>query len=106
MCYSDIASLYSELVHFLLALIFCICSKIIKLLELFVWKFKANHCIKALHTYHFTYSGKAYSYLSYSLSAIAKCGFIAAIYSWYNNTAYPSEFYGPRSFSRDHKLGK
>jgi photosystem II CP43 chlorophyll apoprotein len=35
------------------------------------------------------------AYLSYSLSAIALCGSIAAIYSWYNNTAYPSEFYGP-----------
>ena len=22
-------------------------------------------------------------------------GFTAALYSWYNNTAYPSEFYGP-----------
>jgi photosystem II CP43 chlorophyll apoprotein len=41
----------------------------------------------------FTWSAEAY--LSYSLSAIAKCGFIAAVYSWYNNTAYPSEFYGP-----------
>ena len=35
------------------------------------------------------------AYLSYSLSAISVCGFIAAVYSWYNNTAYPSEFYGP-----------
>jgi photosystem II CP43 chlorophyll apoprotein len=41
----------------------------------------------------FTWSAEAY--LSYSLSALATCGFIAAIYSWYNNTAYPSEFYGP-----------
>ena len=32
----------------------------------------------------FTWSGEAY--LSYSLSAIAFSGFIAAIYSWYNNT--------------------
>ena len=38
----------------------------------------------------FTWSGEA------SLSsALATCGFIAAIYAWYNNTAYPSEFYGP-----------
>eukprot|EP00415_Alexandrium_ostenfeldii_P001738 UN1738 len=41
----------------------------------------------------FTWSGEAY--LSYSLSALASCGFIAATYSWYNNTAYPSELYGP-----------
>ena len=37
----------------------------------------------------------AEGYLSYSLSSLALCGFIASIYSWYNNTAYPSEFYGP-----------
>jgi photosystem II CP43 chlorophyll apoprotein len=44
------------------------------------------------------------------------CGFIASVYSWYNNTAYPSEFYGPtgpeasqaQGFTflvRDQKLG-
>jgi len=62
----------------------------------------------------FTWSAEAY--LSYSLSALALCGFIAAIYSWYNNTAYPSELYGPtgpeasqaQGFTflvRDQKLG-
>uniref|UniRef100_A0A7S1LGW0 Photosystem II CP43 reaction center protein n=1 Tax=Alexandrium catenella TaxID=2925 RepID=A0A7S1LGW0_ALECA len=62
----------------------------------------------------FTWSGEAY--LSYSLSALASCGFIAATYSWYNNTAYPSELYGPtgpeasqaQGFTflvRDQKLG-
>jgi photosystem II CP43 chlorophyll apoprotein len=62
----------------------------------------------------FTWSGEAY--LSYSLSSLSCLGFIAAVYSWYNNTAYPSEFYGPtgpeasqsQAFSflvRDQKLG-
>ena len=32
-----------------------------------------------------------YAYLSYSLVSLSVCGFIAATYSWYNNTAYPSE---------------
>ena len=62
----------------------------------------------------FTWNAEAY--LSYSLSALSVCGFLAAIYSWYNNTAYPSEFYGPtgpeasqaQGFTflvRDQKLG-
>jgi photosystem II CP43 chlorophyll apoprotein len=41
----------------------------------------------------FVWSGEAY--LSYSLAAISLMGWTAALYSWYNNTAYPSELYGP-----------
>jgi hypothetical protein len=41
----------------------------------------------------FVWSGEAY--LSYSLGAISLMGFIACCMSWFNNTAYPSEFYGP-----------
>ena len=62
----------------------------------------------------FVWSGEAY--LSYSLGALSLMGFIAAAYVWFNNTAYPSEFYGPtnaessqsQSFIflvRDQKLG-
>ena len=62
----------------------------------------------------FTWSAEAY--LAYSLSGLAICGFIAAVYSWYNNSAYPSEFYGPTGpeasqaqrftfLVRDQKLG-
>ena len=58
----------------------------------------------------------AEAYLSYSLAAIAIVGFLAAVYSWYNNTVYPSEFYGPTGpeasqaqgftfLRRDQKLG-
>ena len=62
----------------------------------------------------FTWTGEAY--LAYSNAGISLMGTIAAIYSWYNNTAYPSEFFGPtgpeasgaQSFTflvRDQKLG-
>jgi photosystem II CP43 chlorophyll apoprotein len=33
--------------------------------------------------------------LSYSLAALSVMGLSAAVFVWYNNTAYPSEFYGP-----------
>jgi photosystem II CP43 chlorophyll apoprotein len=33
--------------------------------------------------------------LSYSLAALSLFGFIAYCFVWFNNTAYPSEFYGP-----------
>ncbi|KAJ0657596.1 putative photosystem antenna protein [Helianthus annuus] len=38
-------------------------------------------------------SGEAY--LSYSLAAISVFGFIDCCFVWFNNTAYPSDFYGP-----------
>ncbi|NET36552.1 MAG: photosystem II reaction center protein CP43 [Cyanothece sp. SIO1E1] len=41
----------------------------------------------------FVWSGEAY--LSYSLGALSLMGFIATVFVWFNNTAYPSEFYGP-----------
>lgn len=60
------------------------------------------------------WSGEAY--LSYSVGALSLMAFIASAYVWFNNTAYPSEFYGPtnaeasqaQSFvflARDQKLG-
>ncbi len=62
----------------------------------------------------FIWSGEAY--LSYSIGALSLMAFICASYVWFNNTAYPSEFYGPtnaeasqaQSFTfliRDQKLG-
>jgi photosystem II CP43 chlorophyll apoprotein len=62
----------------------------------------------------FVWSGEGY--LSYSLAAIATMGIVAAVFVWYNNTAYPSEFFGPtgpeasqaQAFTflvRDQKLG-
>jgi photosystem II CP43 chlorophyll apoprotein len=41
----------------------------------------------------FIWSGEAY--LSYSLGALSLMGFIASLFVWYNNTVYPSEFFGP-----------
>ena len=41
----------------------------------------------------FVWSGEAY--LSYSLGALGVMGLTAAVFVWYNNTAYPSEFFGP-----------
>jgi len=41
----------------------------------------------------YVWSGEAY--LSYSLVAVSLMAFIASQYAWYNNTVYPSEFYGP-----------
>ncbi len=41
----------------------------------------------------FIWSGEAY--LSYSLGALSLMGLIASVMVWYNNTAYPSEFFGP-----------
>jgi photosystem II CP43 chlorophyll apoprotein len=35
------------------------------------------------------------AYLSYSLGALSLMGFIASTMVWYNNTVYPSEFFGP-----------
>jgi photosystem II CP43 chlorophyll apoprotein len=55
-----------------------------------VFVFSLNHL---LGRRAFVWSGEAY--LSYSLAAISLMGFTASLYSWYNNTAYPSELYGP-----------
>nr|YP_010261083.1 photosystem II CP43 chlorophyll apoprotein [Cephaleuros parasiticus]UIB39024.1 photosystem II CP43 chlorophyll apoprotein [Cephaleuros parasiticus] len=41
----------------------------------------------------FVWSGEGY--LSYSLGAVSLMAFIATCMSWFNNTVYPSEFYGP-----------
>lgn len=60
------------------------------------------------------WSGEAY--LSYSLGALAIMAFVASFFVWFNNTVYPSEFYGPTNaeasqaqafvfLARDQKLG-
>ena len=41
----------------------------------------------------FVWSGEAY--LSYSIAAVSLMAIISCNMSWFNNTAYPSEFYGP-----------
>jgi photosystem II CP43 chlorophyll apoprotein len=41
----------------------------------------------------FVWSGEAY--LSYSLAALSLFCFISYCFIWFNNTTYPSEFYGP-----------
>ncbi|MFL0771008.1 MAG: photosystem II reaction center protein CP43 [Prochlorococcus sp.] len=62
----------------------------------------------------FIWNGEAY--LSYSLAGVSTMAFIAVAFIWFNNTAYPSEFYGPtnaessqsQSFTflvRDQRLG-
>jgi photosystem II CP43 chlorophyll apoprotein len=73
------------------------------------WYFHKTIC---LGTSCFVWSGEAY--LSYSLAAISLMGLTASLYAWYNNTAYPSELYGPtgpklsQAFTflvRDQRLG-
>lgn len=62
----------------------------------------------------FVWSGEAY--LSYSIGAVCLMAFVATNYIWFNNTVYPSEFYGPTGpeasqaqaltfIIRDQKLG-
>ncbi len=54
--------------------------------HIFTQPFKWTHGI-------FTWSGEAY--LAQSLGNICGQAFIATAFIWFNNTAYPSEFYGP-----------
>jgi photosystem II CP43 chlorophyll apoprotein len=39
------------------------------------------------------WSGEAY--LSYSLASVSAMAWVAAVMVWFNNTVYPSEFFGP-----------
>ena len=41
----------------------------------------------------FIWNGEAL--LSYALGGICVASFYASVFVWFNNTAYPSEFYGP-----------
>jgi photosystem II CP43 chlorophyll apoprotein len=51
----------------------------------------------------FTYSGEAY--LFYRLAALSFCGFLAAVFSWYNNTAYQVSFTDqPAQKHRKHRV--
>ncbi|KAI9159991.1 hypothetical protein LWI28_004049 [Acer negundo] len=56
-----------------------------------IWRILTKPFAWAHHT--LICSGKAY--LSYSLGVLFVFGFIACCFVWFNNTAYPSEFYGP-----------
>jgi photosystem II CP43 chlorophyll apoprotein len=56
-----------------------------------VWHIQTLPFVWARRT--FVWSGEAY--LSYSLAALSIMGLGASVFVWYNNTAYPSEFYGP-----------
>ena len=55
--------------------------------------FHVNSRLFQVFTRSFIWSGEAY--LSYSLSAISVIKFTVAGFSWYNNSVYPSEFFGP-----------
>nr|VDD22454.1 unnamed protein product [Brassica rapa] len=63
--------------------------------HLYIWwnlaYLNQTFCMGSPHA--LVWSGEAY--LSYSLAALSVCGFIACCFVWFNNTAYPSEFYGP-----------
>ena len=52
--------------------------------------FHVNSRLFQVFTRSFIWSGEAY--LSYSLSAISIIKFTVAVFSWYNNSVYPSEF--------------
>jgi len=77
-----------------------------------IWHIQTRPSSYVIRSYLWT----AEAYLSYSLASLSVLGFIAAVYVWYNNTAYPSEFYGPTGpeasqaqcftfLVRDQKLG-
>ena len=42
-----------------------------------------------------SFAWTAEAYLAYGLSSLALCGYVAGVYAWFNNTAYPSELFGP-----------
>nr|VDD65884.1 unnamed protein product [Brassica oleracea] len=63
--------------------------------HLYIWWNLAylNQTTFAWARHALVWSGEAY--LSYSLASLSVCGFIACCFVWFNNAAYPSEFYGP-----------
>ncbi|MBA0636466.1 hypothetical protein Godav_025044, partial [Gossypium davidsonii] len=56
-----------------------------------IWHILTKPCAWAHRA--LVWSGEAY--LSYSLGALSAFGFITCCFIWFNNTTYPSEFYGP-----------